>query len=250
MPDINPTRYRMRYTGREIDEILTSIKYKIDDSSIANDWLGGFTRVASAELAKTLYEDINQLKDPNYLLELIKQMEGIEFLSDEMKKKIDYMSDKFRGVFATNAERDSKLVTTQYEGYEIVLVLDAGYGLAAWQYWDGVGRTWVNIEFYDVGNERPVNLNTSASTTIIRVDTTKYNCMKAIIMVIRATDIMSSELVVTVSQDKDVYYAVGPITGNNTRLFTVDCAMVGNFLEVRIAGLPGAIVKSKRVTTF
>ncbi|BAU39963.1 hypothetical protein [Ralstonia phage RSP15] len=250
MPDINPTRYRMRYTGKEIDEILTSIKYKIDESSIANDWLGGFKRVASAELAKNLYEELNALKDPNNLLQLIKQIPGIEFLSDEMKRKIEYMSDKFRGVYLNHADRDDKLVTTQYIGLEIILVLDAGFGLSAWEYWDVITRQWVQIEFYDVGNEKMVSVNSSAPTTVIRIDTTKYNCVKAVILALKATEAQTSELVVAISNTKEVYYTVGPVSGNNTRLFSVDCFLTGNTLEIRITGVPGSVVKAKRVTTF
>lgn len=138
-----PEVYRSIYTGREIEELLGSIKRKIDILSIVDDFnTGGSKRPASAETVKILYKEVQTIKDPNFFADLIKQIPGFNLFTDADKKKLDGLSEKFRGSFKTATERDEAVKTASFTGGELTYVMDVGNGAQELSWWDPVYSMW------------------------------------------------------------------------------------------------------------
>lgn len=95
-----PTRYRSLYSGQQIDNLLSSVSSKIDQTYIVNDFqTGGIDKVASAELVKTIWIDLQQFDDPNYITSLILSVPDNNLFTDALKSKLEGSSDLFKGVF-------------------------------------------------------------------------------------------------------------------------------------------------------
>lgn len=83
-----PDRYRSVFTGAEIDALLASIKTKIDQSLIKNDFTGGEGYVASAEVVKTLNDAIVNLQNPNFFKALLLSLTDNNIYTTAEKQKL------------------------------------------------------------------------------------------------------------------------------------------------------------------
>lgn len=223
-----PTRYRSIFTGREIDQILSSVKGKIDTSLIVNNFNGGTELIASAELAKILYQSLQQFNDPNYIKELIISVPGNNLFTDAYKNKLDGISDKFKGSFANAAARDAVINATNFAGGEIVFLLDDGsdYHLQAWTYWDAVNGVWKKSAFYKTGDISPIVVATAGTAVGTTMDKTLYSTFKAIVSAKKVLNIQCVEVLVT-TNGTDTFYSVYSEIANSA-LFTLSVDIVGN----------------------
>ncbi|BAU39962.1 hypothetical protein [Ralstonia phage RSP15] len=219
----NPERYRIKFTGQELDVMLRRAKTLLDQTLIANDFDGGTDRVASAELAKILKEGTTQFTDPIKLRDLIESIPGVNFLTTEMVNKLNRMSEKFRGVFRTTVERDSALrpEIPGYTGLELVLILNDDGNLARWYYYKMPDKKWVPVDLYNFGlfNEGVITPTPGFPTppiTMLEVDPDKYMYVKVLVYGLSGSKIEAQIVSITFDNRQYGYYNIFNHCGTTT----------------------------------
>lgn len=249
-----PPRYRLKFTGQEIDVLLRRAVDLLGQSEISNDWNGGKTKMASAELAKILRESVNQFLDPIELRKLIETIPGINFLTTEMVDKLNRMSEKFRGVFRTTFERDTTLKNEipGYKGDEIVLVVDDHDGLSRWYYWDLSNTKWIPIDFYNFGlynegviTDDPANPGSTLPLGILEIDPEKYLYVKILIYGVSGNKIESRHVTIAFDNRRWSYWNVYNHCGSTTKELGIDVIeLPGGKIRVNVDYDSGATIKS------
>lgn len=190
-------RYRSGYTGREIDEILASVKNKLDASSIVNDFeQGGADLVASAELAKILHQDVVRLQDPNYFHEILSQIPDFNMFTDEYKNKLDGIDDRFKGIFLNAADRDANLETINFIGGELTFLLDDGSEskLNEWSIWNNLQSRWIKANFVDLGTVPALDITAPGNYELMNADAIKNNTWKICVTYMNVNALYSTEM--------------------------------------------------------
>lgn len=245
------TKYRSRFTGAEIDTLLASISNKIDSSIIINDFSGGTTKVASAELAKILYADFQSLSNPNYLLSIIETIPDFNVFTTAEKTKLDGMSGEFKGVFQTTTDRDNNLVTTSYVGGECCIIVDVANSLGEIEEWV-VGYGWTRIELYNLGNLTTVTMSSTTATVYTYstlIDSTAKMILTAQKVIGAVNNIQSIELLVC-SNGTDVFYTTYGNIGNNNSLVTINVSYSSPTVTVYISGTSGTSINGRVSSLF
>jgi len=246
------TKYRSRFTGAEIDTLLASISNKIDATIIVNDWSGGTSKVASAELAKILYADMQSFKDPNYLLNLIQTIPDFNIFTTAEKTKLESMSAEFKGTFSTKTDRDNNLTTTSYVGGETCIVLNVGSGLGEIETWDYSTSSWATVELYDVGNIATISM-ASTTTQVYTIDTDLYSTVKLLISaqkVIAGTNNIQTIEITANSNGTDVWYSTSSNLGNNSSLVNVVVSYSYPSIVISVTGSTGTTIGGRPLAVF
>lgn len=136
------TKYRSMFTGRQIDDILKSVRDKIDKSSITQDYEeGGTEMVVSAEAVKNLSDAFNNTFTPSGVKDLLEQAEDSNIFTDSDKRKVNGINTQFKGTVPDIATRDA-IDTQFYTGGEVLLILRNNADVSEFQYWDILTETW------------------------------------------------------------------------------------------------------------
>lgn len=246
-----PTKFRSKFTGQEIDQILASVKTKIDSSIISNDFNGGTDKVASAELAKILHDSLHAFSDPNYITQLILSVSGSNLYTDAEKRKLASLNADFKGVFLTKTDRDNNLNTADYDGGEMCVIRNVGNGLGEIEVWDSVVGAWVRQELYDTGIINALTILLTPSV-VVNFDTTKYTTMELSItakQTIYGTVNIQVIKMIVCSDGSNVYWSTVGNVGNNNSLITVT-ASSGSPSQIIATGQKGCVVTGKVLAKY
>lgn len=240
------TRYRSRYTGRQIDELLGSIQGKIDTTYIVNDWSGGVDLVASAELAKQLYERLEKFKDPNYVKELYLTIPDADIFTVQDRARLDRTIGFFLGSFPNAAERNLAINTIGFKGGEITFLMDDGEGLQELSYWDTNTLSWRKSKWtreMGGGNETP---STGPDTGIITIDRNKFSTGKYLVKAEQGLLVKAIELLVVSAGDNSWWTSYAPI-GNLTGFSIKGITMTATTATISVTAPTGTVFKFQRI---
>lgn len=245
-----PKQYKASYTGAEIDRLLASIDSKLDSSAIRNDFLGGTDRVASAELAKTLHTQFQQVLDPNFFRDLIAEIPDNNLFTDLDKAKLDSVDNStYKGVFLNAADRTSKLSTSGFVGKEVTFLLNDGDGLQSWDYWDTASGAWRKAKLVSTDEIANQTFPTVATGVIASYNRTERRVGKFVVYGTKTTEFQSFEFLVGTNGVDTYLVAYGEI--GNAQLFGVDATLTGNTINVRVTTLTtGVTIAARRLTNF
>ena len=227
--------YRSIYSGLQLDQAVTQIQNSIPSTSIANDFLGGTTRVASAELAKTLYTSLNAAITPASIKAILLSNANTNNYSDAEKAKLSTMSSSIMGSFATIAARTSALTPVNYVGTELSFVVDdgTGRGISQLSRWDITKNAWVIARLYNVDEFIPTTIATASAVPLYSFDVTKFSLIKVLIAC-ASSDGTSRQIqeVLLSYVGADTYISVYGEVGNNSTLFNLTSSMSGNVVTL------------------
>lgn len=193
-----PQRYRSRYTGIEIDEILTSVGSKIGSEIITTDINNGdIDRVPAASITKYLNERIEELNDPYYLLNIWMRLPDNNQFTDAHADKLDKLNDQFKGSFLTEAIRAETLETRDFLGGELTFIINAGNNISRFDWFNANTRQWVPARFITDGTVDPINVPVPASIQFTGFDTSKNTSAKIIVSAKTGNRIKVIEALVT-----------------------------------------------------
>ena len=242
-------RYRSAYTGKEIDELLSSIKLKIDETYITNDYSGGTNRVASAELAKDLDTRVKKFQDPNFFKDLLSQVPDNNLFTDDYKAKLESLSDKFKGVFNNKADRDAAINTVNFLGGEITLLLDDGSDskLQEWSVWNNQRSRWEKSLFYKSGELDPITITVPGTVVFASFDRTLYNTCKMLITGVNGSASQCCEALL-VHNNNDTFLSVISTVGSTNQMFKLSTALVGDMVRLLAqTTATGAQIRIKKI---
>lgn len=230
------TTYRSVFSGQDIDEAIAAMKNSVNGIVIASDFAtGGIEKAAAAELTKILHEQVEQIKDPDFLQTLLDQTTDYAKFTDADRIKMDRLTLDFRGGFLNAAARDAFIGSdiVNYVGRELTILFDNGTGAVEFSRWDALNSKWVRINLN--AEFDPALIASASASTLFYFDATKFSTMKCVVSVGNATQRHVQELMV-VSIGTDVYLSVYGEVGNAT-LFNASVNRVGNTVNLQITTL-------------
>ncbi|ACV50244.1 hypothetical protein [Delftia phage PhiW-14] len=240
------SRYRSRYTGRQIDELLGSIRGKIDTTYIVNDWSGGKDLVSSAELSKLLYERLEKFNDPIYVKELYLTIPDADIFTKQDRAKLDRTIGFFLGSFPNAAERNLAINTIGFKGGELTFLMDDGEGLQELSYWDTSSLSWQKSKWtreMNGGTEAP---STGSDTAVIVIDRNKFSAGKYMVKATQGLLVQVIELLVVIAGDHawwTSYAPVGNLTGFSIKGISVTTATA----TISVTAPTGTMFKFQRI---
>lgn len=257
-PEIKKT-FRSAFTGQEIDEILTSIRFKIDSTSISNEFetpgnAVNEKKIASAELANILNKKITDFSNPEFLKEILEQIDDFNIYTDADKQKLTDLNTQFKGTYGTVASRNVALSDpTKLINGDLTLILDDGTGLQAFQYWDISTQKWVTAKLIRLGDTASVTVDAPAIINFTGIDIQKYKTVKFIMTVNSGNDIHTKEVLMTYSylNGGEVYCVTHSDMVSGVPLFNVGSAIAGVTLNLVIETLvDNCTISAKKVCEF
>lgn len=240
------TRYRSRYTGRQIDELLGSIQGKIDTTYIVNDWSGGTDLVASAELAKNLHDRLEKFKDPNFVKELYLTIPDADIFTKQDRARLDRTIGFFLGSFPNAAERNLAINTIGFKGGEITFLIDDGEGLQELSYWDTNTLSWRKSKWtreMGGGSETP---STGPDTPVIVVDRNKFSSGKYLVKAQQGLLVKVLEVIFTSAGDNSWWTSYAPI-GNLSGVSIKGITMGTGTINISVTAPTGTVFKFQRI---
>lgn len=247
---MNTLKYRSLFTGQEIDTLLSQVRSKIDSSLIVNDFSGGTTYIASAELAKNLNLQIAAFRDPNYFKALLLSIPDNNIYTDADKAVVDSLrtSSKFYGSFANAADRDAHVDPSSFSGGEITFLVDDGTGnsTSAWTRWDTGQRLWVIASFNANNRSSRYAIATQGNSAVISsFNYSLYNACKVLISCKDATGATLRVIEVVYAKSlNDTYIVMYGEIGNSTGMFTLATATSAGTAQLIATSLIPAITIS------
>lgn len=227
------TKYRSIFTGQEIDEAIASLKAAGNNQAIilANDFSGGATKAASADLAKNLNDRVAVFENTTSLYNIIAGLPNFRVYTDSEHNQLVAVSSVIKGSFLNPASRTaSSIDATNFSGTEVTFLMDdgSGDGLSEVSRWDTVSKTWRKMKFQYDGNFSNTQVQFAGATTMFSFDKTKYNTMKCIVSAVdfSQTQRHIQEVLLTFI-GSDTYISVYGEVGNAT-LFALTSSMVNN----------------------
>jgi hypothetical protein len=248
MLNSTPSKFRSRYTGAEIDSLLTSIQNKIDTSYIVNNFDGGEDLIASAELAKILYDNDQRLNDPNYIQDLILSIPNAVIVTQADIDKLDRLAGAFQGSFADVAARNLGVNTGGFKGGELTFLINDGHGQQELSYWSTQSLTWVKASFLPSATLPPINSTVGGTVAAVQLDTNKFSLAKYIVKLTTSTELLVFELLVAVRSGVDTYWTTQGYIGTNSTLGKVlSCSIASNTLNVNVQVPPNSTLTFSKI---
>lgn len=242
-----PTKFRSRYTGSEVDSLLTSITQKIDTSFIINDFNGGAGLVASAELAKTLYTNSLRLQDPNYIRSLILSIPNAVIVTQSDLDKLNRLAGSFQGSYPNASTRNLAVNPAAFKGGELTFLVNDGNGQQELSYWDAGGLVWTKAKLTPSPNTAPSFYPSGGDAIVITLDITRYDGAKYFVKVKSGANILIFELLVCYS-GLDTFWTTQGFIGNNTGIGrVVSASLTSTTLQVTMNVVPNSTVTFTKV---
>lgn len=189
-----PRVYKSVFDGVTIEELLNSIKTKIDISYIVNNFNGGTELIASAELAKILYNKLDQFNDPNYIQQLFLTIPNSTIFTPQMLEQLNRLGSTFVGSYANPEDRNISVATTNFKGGEITFLLNDGNGQQELSYWDAIDLKWKK----SIWTPSPIipqkSVPTAGNTVVYSISDTTKTYGKYVVVAKTSTDVYSIEL--------------------------------------------------------
>lgn len=237
-----PMKYRSIFSGQEIDEAIASMNNTFTQTDLVNDFTGGTTKIASAELAKILHEDIEEIKDPTFLNTLLQAIPNYNTYTDAEKLKLSKLNDNFKGVYANSSIRDLVLSVDYgtYVGTEFSIILDDGSALAISQIsiWDTTTSGWIPLKLSHNNPETSVQIASISSYEILSFDKLNFTTFKVIVSAYNlAKTLKQVQEATLVYIAGDVYISIYGAIGNSSSLFTLSTSVTGNNVNLVVNSL-------------
>lgn len=227
-----PTKFRSRYTGQEVDSLLTSITQKIDTSFIVNDFSGGSGLVASAEVAKTLYTNSLRLQDPNYIMSLILSIPNAVIVTQADLDKLNRLVGSFQGSYPNATSRNLAVNTAAFKGGELTFLVNDGNGQQELSYWDAGSLVWAKAKLTPSPNTTPIFYPSGGDAIVVTLDISRYDGAKYFVKVKSGSNILVFELLVCFS-GSDTFWTTQGYIGNNTSIGkVVSASLTSTALQV------------------
>lgn len=247
MLNATPTRFRSRYTGKEIDQLLSSISNKIDLSYIVNNWDGGDQLVASAELAKTLFLEQQKLQDPNYIRELFLSIPDSVVFTKTDKDRLDRLAGFFQGSFANAAARNVAVSTLGFKGGELTFLVNDENGVQELSYWDIGSLTWKKSRFLPDPISAPTTIIPAGVVVGIVMDKTKYGAAKYLVKAETTSQIRAFEMLIVV-KGANTYWTVYGEVGEGTLVSVENVSIAGNDVRINLRVGANTTIRFARLT--
>jgi hypothetical protein len=229
------TQYRSVFSGLQIDQAIAKLQSSVSVTDIANDFNGGVTRVASAEIAKTLYNTINTAITPANIKAVLLSIPNSNIYTDAEKAKLLSMTSSIMGSFKTVSDRTLNLNPISYSGTELSFVVDDGNnrGLSQLSRWDITKNKWVIARLYNVDEFTPVVVATASVFSLYSFDITKFSLIKVLISCVDSTGANRQIQEVLLSYvGSNTYISVYGEVGNTSTLFNLTSSMTGNIVTL------------------
>lgn len=242
-----PTKFRSKYTGAQIDDLLTSISNKIDSSYIVNDFSGGANLIASAELAKILYLQNQRLGDPNYIKTLILSIPGAAIYTTADADKLNRLAGAFQGSFANAAARNLAVNPGAFKGGELTFLINDGNGQQELSFWNATTLAWTKSQFIPNANTTPVTYTTAGDNIVFTLDTTKYEAAKYMIKAKNGPDILVFEMLACFAGTETYWTSQGYIGSNFNIAKITSCSLTSTTLRITMNLLANTIITFTRI---
>jgi hypothetical protein len=231
--------YRSVFTGAEIDQAISEMRGALSAQLISNDFTGGTGKIASAELAKILNNNIIANNQPANIRSQLTSIPDSHVLTDAEYSKFNYLggTSSFRGVFTNAANRDTTIGPeyAHYLGNEVSFLADDGSGdnLSEFSRWDVPTSTWKKVQLYNAGGTPPQVIATASATNLFYFRKARYTAMKCLVAVCDAAGAnrQIQEVLITFVVN-DTYISVYNEIGNSQTLFNLTTAIDANNVYV------------------
>lgn len=231
--------YRSVFTGQEIDQAISEMQGALSAQLIVNDFSGGTGKVASAELAKILNNNIIANNQPANIRAQLVSIPDSHVLTDAEYSKFNYLgsSTTFRGVYANAAARDTAINSeyAHYLGNEVSFIADDGSGdsLSEFSRWDIPTSSWKKIQLYNAGGTPQQTIPAATATNLFSFRKARYTAMKCLVAVCDAAGAnrQIQEVLITYVVN-DAYISVYNEIGNSQTLFSLTTAIDANNVYV------------------
>lgn len=244
--------YRSIYTGQQIDELLTAIKFKVSSNAISNAFSDvgdplNKEKISSAELCNILNERMANIENPEFLKTIIDRINDSNIFTDADKDKLDGLSVKFKGVYVNTPTRDSEISTNTFTGGELCLLLNDGEGAQAFQYWDANNNKWKTANTVRTNVSGDVTLPTIGTITFHTIDKSIYNTCELTVVGSKASSVHTSKILVTVAGNEIISCKYADLW-NTSQLYTTNITISGNEIVLGVDTLTaGVTVRAKKL---
>jgi len=186
---VAPIKYRSVFTGQEIDEAIATMRASsLGIGLLVNDFSGGVSKIASAELAKILKTTVDANDEPAHIKAQLMSIPNAKVLSDVEYNRVVNLGNTvaFRGSFA-NADARATATNTESVGYiggEITFIADDGSHdhLPEFSTWDWNNSVWRKVQLYNEGGTFPVVVATASATNLFNFKANRYSAIKVLIV--------------------------------------------------------------------
>lgn len=227
------TKYRSLFSGKQIDEILQSVRDKIDKSSITDDYAGGeVDKVVSAAAVKGLSDAFDRTFTADGIRALVEEAENSNVYTDSDKRKVNGINTQFKGTVVDIPSRDA-IDTAVYTGGEVILVLRNTADVSEFQYWDGVGEKWEPVTSGGGEKERvslPAGTTVIASYEMGSISGAKYLVHGKS----TANDSQVSEVMITNKLTAISWSQYGDVVAGSD-VFTLSVGLNGNGVDIELS---------------
>lgn len=199
------TRFKSRFTGAEIEQLLVKAQSSISDSVITDSYTDGKEgTVFSGVGAKALHTLMIDRTSGETLKAAIEAIPNVAVFTEADRAKLTQMSDKFVGAVRDIASRNA-IDTSSFVGDEVVFVRSDQDGNPAFFYWDDTNGKWLNAIADGTGNEDvfpTLPIGTNTLTTYPAGGTT---CLKFIVHSKNGSNVHTAEVLIN-TNFANVYY--------------------------------------------
>lgn len=247
-----PLRYRSRFTGQQIEQLLDSVPSKLSLSHIVDDYTGGTELVASAESVRKLWLRLAAFDDPNYIKSLILSIPGALIFTQADKDRIEELAGFFQGSFNNPADRNSSVDTVGFSGGELSFLIDdgSGFGIQELSWWDAQSLQWKKSVFTKNPVDPVQNFTTAANRVVIQIDKAKFTSGKYAVRADTATQFTMFELFVAL-KGSDTYWTTYAQIGNNDDVMKITGVSVdASFIKINCDLAANVAVKVIRLGEF
>ena len=244
--------YRSIYTGQQIDELLTAIKFKVSTNAISNTFSDvgdplNQEKISSAELCNILNERMANIENPEFLKTLIDKIDDSNIFTDAYKDKLEGFSDKFKGVYVSKPVRDSEIITDTFTGGELCLLLNDGEGAQAFQYWDANTNKWKTVNTVHTNVSGDVTLPTIGTVTFHTIDKSIYTTCEITVVGTKTSSVHTSKILVTAIGSEIISCKYADLWNTNP-LYTTNITASGNEIVLGVDTLTaGVTVRAKKL---
>ena len=229
-------RYNSIFSGQAIDQAVSNMQNAVTLVDIANDFNGGTTKVASAELAKTLNTNITTGLSPSNIAAIILSIPNSNIYTTAEKNKLASLSTALTGsyydVLARTATAPSPV---GYVGTELSFVVHDGTNrnLAQLSRWDISSATWKMARLYNIDEFVPVIVPTASVFPLYSFNKTRFSLIKVLISCVDSAGLNRQIQEVLVSfVGTDTYISVYGEVGNSSTLFNLTTSISGNIITL------------------
>lgn len=243
-------KFLSRFSGSEIDKILTSVNEKLSFNDIVDDYSGGGNqKVASAESVRKIHEWSKQFDDPEWLEELFMTIQGSDVFKSEDRTLLERLKRGFVGVFQDVVERQANIVALDLKGGEVSLLKNKS-GVQSLEYYDIVKREWIGCKWTKDNKQSDQIELTGGSKVVYQFDRFNIKTVKLLVRSETANDICAVEITACV-KGGNTYWSTSGYVGSNANLVKVNrMYMEGDTAKLEMSLASGSTTTVYKLAEF